>query len=112
MSDRHVTPRLTQAQAIVQRSIRERAAALRLKVGFGEGRRATDVTLVVIQGERLEVLRAIPALFDGLGLDEEIVRSSQTPDGFEIVIALLRPRSERRTVPGERRASELGDPET
>jgi hypothetical protein len=111
MSDRRVSPSLTQAQAIVQRTLRERAATLGLKVGFGQGRRATDVTLVVIQGSRLDVLRAIPVLFDGLGLDEEIVRSAQTPEGFEIVIALLRPRAERRTVPGERRASELGDPE-
>lgn len=111
MSDLPGSPRPTQAQARVQRTLRERATAMKLHVGFGEGRRVTDVTLVVIQGDRLAVLRAIPVLFEGLGLDEEIVRSAQTPEGFEIVIALLRPRAERRRVPGERRASELGDPE-
>ena len=63
----------------------------------------------MVKGDRLEVLRALPKLFAGLGLDEEIVRSSQTPEGFEIVVALLRPRHQRTSVPGERRASELGD---
>lgn len=105
---RHVPPHPTPEQARVQRTVRERARALGLHVGFGQGRRATDVTLVVIQGDRLAVLRSLPAVFDGLGLDEEIVRSHETPAGFEIVVALLRPRRERQRVPGERRASELG----
>ena len=106
---RHVPPHPTPAQARVQRTLRERARALGLHVGFGQGRRATDVTLVVVKGDRLSVLRALPTLFAELGLDEEIVRSSQTPEGFEIVVALLLPRGRRQSVPGERRASELGD---
>lgn len=111
MTDRHVPPVPTQEQARVQMLLRERAAALGLGVGFGQGRRATDVTIAVVKGERIVVLRAIPQLFDGLGLDEEIVRSSQTLEGFEIVVALIRPRSERRRIEGERRASELDDVE-
>ncbi len=106
---RHVPPHPTREQARVQRTLRERSKELGLHVGFGQGRRVTDVTLVVVKGDRLEVLRALPALFGGLGLDEEIVRSSQTPEGFEIVVALLQPRRQRKSVPGERRASELGD---
>jgi hypothetical protein len=106
---RHVPPHPTPEQARVQRTLRDRARVLGLHVGFGQGRRATDVTLVVVKGDRLAVLRALPELFAGLGLDEEIVRSSQTPEGFEIVVALLRPRHQRRSVPGERRASDLGD---
>ena len=111
MTDRHVPPVPTQEQARVQTLLRERAAALGLGVGFGQGRRATDVTIAVVQGERIAVLRAIPQLFEGLGLDEEIVRSSQTLEGFEIVVALIRPRSERQRIEGERRASELDDVE-
>jgi hypothetical protein len=110
MTDRrHVPPHPTPEQARLQRTLRERARDLGLHVGFGQGRRATDVTLVVIKGDRLTVLRSLPTLFADLRLDEEIVRSSQTPDGFEIVVALLRPRHQRQRVPGERRASELGD---
>ena len=106
---RHVEPHPTPEQARVQRTLRDRARAIGLHVGFGQGRRTTDVTLVVVKGDRMAVLRALPTLFAGLKLDEEIVRSSQTPEGFEIVVALLRPRHQRATVPGERRASELGD---
>lgn len=105
---RHVPPHPTPEQARVQRTLRERAREHGLHVGFGQGRRATDVSLVVVQGDRLVVLRSLPALFDDLGYDEEIVRSHETATGFEIVIALLRPRRERQPVPGERRASELG----
>jgi hypothetical protein len=111
VTQRHVFPVPTPEQARVQRTLRERAKAQGVHVAFGVGRRATDVTLAVVRGERLVVLGALAALFDGLGLDEEIVRSSETPEGFEIVIALLQPRALRRRVPGERRASELGDPE-
>ncbi|MFN2323207.1 MAG: hypothetical protein ABR510_09665 [Trueperaceae bacterium] len=106
---RHVEPHPTREQARVQRTLRERARSLGLHVGFGQGRRSTDVTLVVVKGDRLAVLRALPKLFADLELDEEIVRSSQTPEGFEIVVALLQPRHRRTSVPGERRASELGD---
>jgi hypothetical protein len=95
--------------ARVQRSVRERARRHGLQVGFGEGRRATDVTLVVVKGERIEVLRHLPDLFEGLDLDQEVVRSSQTPEAFELVVALLRPKRERSRVEHERRASELGD---
>ncbi len=110
MTDRrHVPPHPTPEQARVQRTLRERARELGLHVGFGQGRRSTDITLAVIKGDRMAVLRSLPTRVAGLQLDEEIVRSSQTPEGFEIVVALLRPRGQRQRVPGERRASELGD---
>jgi hypothetical protein len=65
----------------------------------------------VVKGERLDVLRCLPDLVDDLGLDQEVVRSSQTPDGFEIMIALMRPRRERPAIADERRASHMVDPE-
>lgn len=99
----------SRSQARVQREVRERASRLGLKVGFGQGRRATDVTLVVVKGDRLDVLRGVPVLFEGLGLDEEMVRASQTPEGFELMVALLKPKSERKRIDDERRASELAE---
>ena len=95
----------------VQQQVRERARRNGLHVGFGVGRRATDVTMVVVKGERLDVLRYLPDLFDGLGLDQEVVRSSQTPEGFELMLVLMRPKRDRPTLPEERRASHLVDPE-
>ncbi len=95
--------------AQVQQALRARAQRHRLHVGFGEGRRTTDVCLVVVKGERIDVLRNVPDLFDGLGLDQELVRSSQTPDAFELVVILMRPKWMRKRSELERRASELGD---
>jgi hypothetical protein len=97
--------------ARVQQLLRERAKRHGLHVGFGVGRRGTDVTLLVVKGERLDVLRYLPDLVDDLGLDQEVVRSSQTPDGFELMVALMRPKPERPTLADERRASHLVDPE-
>jgi hypothetical protein len=95
--------------ARVQRSVRERARRRGLHVGFGEGRRTSDVSLVVVKGERIDVLRHVPDIFAGLDLDQEVVRSCQTPEDFEIVVALMRPKRQRGRVSYERRASELGD---
>jgi hypothetical protein len=111
MSQRHVPPPPSAFAARVQQIVRDRARQHGLHVGFGVGRRATDVTLVVVKGERLDVLRYLPDLLDGLGLDQEVVRSSQTPEGFELMLALMRPRRERATVADERRASHPVDPE-
>lgn len=96
--------------ARVRQVVTERARRLGLRAGFGEGRRATDVTLVVVKGDRADVMRHAPELFEGLGVDQEIVRASQTPDAFELMIALMQPRSQRQPRRGEeRRASELTD---
>lgn len=111
MAARHVQPTPTAFVARIQKAVRDRARVHGLHVGFGEGRRSTDVTLVVVKGERIDVLRWVPDLFDGLGLDQEVVRSSQTPEGFELMLALIQPKSERRRASEERRSSELVDDE-
>jgi hypothetical protein len=103
---------LTPEAARARRTLREGAAALGVRVSFGEGRRTTDVTLVVVKGPRLRVMRSLPKLVEPLGLDVEVVRSATTVDGFEIVLALMVPKARRPKVAGERRASELGDGET
>lgn len=112
MSERHVPPRASGLAAEVQRVVRERAVQRKLHVSFGEGRRTTDVTLVVVKGERLAVLRQVDALFEGLNVDQEVVRSSQTLDGFEMMVALMRPRAQRATQgTAARRASDFADDE-
>lgn len=110
MSERHVPPIPTGLAAEVQRAVRERARRRNLHVAFGEGRRASDVTLVVVKGDRGDVLRYAPELFEGLGVAQEAVRSSQMAESFELVVALMLPRERRRRRAGdERRASELVD---
>jgi hypothetical protein len=99
---------LTPTQARLRRRVREDAARLGVRVAFGEGRRATDVTLVVVKGPRSVVLRSAATLVEPLGLDVEVVRTSSTPEGYEMVLALMVPRARRRRSDHERRASEIG----
>jgi len=110
MSERHIPPIATGLAIEVQRAVRERAKRRDLHVAFGEGRRSSDVTLVVVKGDRGDVLRYAPELFEDLGVDQEVVRSSQMAESFELVVALMLPRERRhRLEGGERRASELID---
>jgi hypothetical protein len=109
---RAAEPPVQATVARVQQRLRKRAREFGVTVGFGEGRRATDVSLVVVRGPRLAVLRATPLLCDGLGLDVEVVRSAVTPEAYEVVVALMQPKRQRRRVEGERRASEGGGSET
>ena len=92
--------------ARLRQRLRARAKELGVTVGFGDGRRATDVTLVVVSGSRMVVLRAMSLVFEGLGLDVCVVRSASTPEAYEVVVALMRPKHERSRIEGERRASE------
>jgi len=110
MGRRHVRRKPEGLAAKVRQAVTERARRLGLHAGFGEGRRATDVTLVVLKGDRADVLRHAPELFEGLGVDQEVVRASQTPEAFELMVALMLPRAQREShAAEERRASELID---
>ncbi len=108
MQRRATEPPVPVHVAKLRQRLRVRAAELGVSVGFGDGRRQTDMTLVVVSGSRRAVLTATSTLFDGLGLDVEAVRSAATPEAYEAVFALIRPKRERPSVEGERRASERG----
>jgi hypothetical protein len=106
MQRRAKDPPVSPQVAALRQRLRLRAKELGVEVSFGEGRRATDVSLVVVRGERLDVLRATPQLSEDLGLDVSLVRSAASPDVFEVVLALMQPRELRRRSDPERRASE------
>ncbi|TVR85167.1 MAG: hypothetical protein EA416_17400 [Trueperaceae bacterium] len=106
MQRRAAEPPVPVSVARLRQRLRARAKELGVTVGFGDGRRATDVTLVVVSGPRMAVLRSMPLVFDGLGLDVCVVRSASTPEAYEVVVSLMRPKHERRQIEGERRASE------
>lgn len=112
MQRRATDPPVLVQVARLRQQVRRRATALGLGVDFGDGRRATDVTFVLVRGQRRAVLAATSTLFDGLGFDVQAVRSAATPEGYEAVFALIRPKCERSSVEGERRASELGGGES
>lgn len=106
MQRRAADPPVTAEAAALRQTLRQRARDLGVEVSFGDGRRATDVSLVVVRGDRLTVLRATPVLTDGLGYDVALVRSANAGEVFEVVLALLLPRERRQRVERERRASE------
>ncbi len=108
MQRRAAEPPVPTALAKLRQRLRVRASKLGVSVAFGDGRRQTDVTLVVVRGSRLAVLSATAKLFDGLRLDVEAVRSDATPEAYEAVFALMRPKHERPSLPGDRRASQRG----
>jgi hypothetical protein len=99
-------PPVSPQVAALRQRLRQHARELGVEVSFGEGRRETDVSFVVVRGERLAVLRATPQLTEGLDLDVSLVRSAASPEVFEVVLALMRPRELRRRSDPERRASE------
>ncbi len=110
MGQRHVPPIASGHAMEVQRVVLERAKQRGLRVAFGEGRRTSDVTFAVVKGDRVDVLRHAIELFEGLDVDQEVVRSSQMVESFELVFALMLPRERRvQRGDGERRASELID---
>lgn len=112
MQRRAAEPAVPTHVARLRQRLRVRAAELGVSVSFGDGRRSTDVTLVVVRGARRAVLAATGRMFDGLGVDVDAVRSAVTPEAYEAVFALLRPKRERGASDPERRASELGGGES
>jgi len=109
---RAADPPVSAALASLRQRLRLRAQEHDVMVSFGDGRRATDVTLVVVRGHKLAVLRAVAPLFDGLGFDVGVVRSAATPEAYEVVVALMQPKHRRQRLAQERRASEgIDDPE-
>lgn len=107
-----------------QRSLRAQAAILKtalpagVRVSFGESRRASDVCLVLLKGEREAVL-LLPTVFeDQLEFDLHVVRSTHARGVFELLLVLTEPldaqglRSpERRTALRRRLDAIVGDEE-
>ena len=93
------------------RVIRAQAAILKaaLKVGvqvnFGEGRRASDVALALLKGERGAVLALPPKLEDELEFDLQVMRSTFDRDSFELTLILIEPIDDQAVQYPERRAA-------
>ncbi len=76
-----------------------------VKVSFGEGRRAADVAMVLLKGERSAVLRLPAQLEESLGLDVHIVRSTFSGGSFELLLVFTEPLERQRVRSPERRAA-------
>jgi len=94
-----------------RRVLRAQAAILKtalpagVQVSFGEGRRATDVCLVLLKGEREAVLPLPTAIEDLLEFDLHVVRSTHTRGVFELLLVLIEPLEGQPLRSPERRAA-------
>ncbi len=76
-----------------------------VKVSFGEGRRAADVAMVLLSGERNKVLALPTRLEDELELHVHIVRSTFAGSNFELLLVFTEPLQGQRFRNPERRAA-------
>lgn len=93
--------RILKAQAVIL----QRALRSGVKVSFGEGRRATDIAMVLFKGDRDAVL-ALPAqLEDELEFDLHVLRSTFVRENFELLIVFMEPLDEQALRSPERRGN-------
>lgn len=114
-ADRSTTKTIDEAVArhtrLEGRALKAQATILRMalptgvKVSFGEGRRATDVVLVLLSGDRHKVLALPPRLEDELELHLHVVRSTFAREKFELMLVLMDPVEGQPLRSPERRAA-------
>ncbi|MFA5552894.1 MAG: hypothetical protein WDA03_14950 [Trueperaceae bacterium] len=76
-----------------------------VKVSFGEGRRAADVAMVLLTGERAKVLSLPTRLEDELELHVHVVRSTFAGSNFELLVVFTEPLEGQAFRSPERRAA-------
>lgn len=89
-----------------QASILRATVPTGVRVSFAEGRRSSDLTLALLQGERLAVLKVAPSLCDDMPIDLEIVRCAQVGDKYELMVAVTE-LLERQNVRAPERRGKL-----
>ncbi len=91
--------RILKAQAVIL----QKALTNGVKVSFGEGRRATDVAMALLKGDRDAVL-ALPAqLEDLLDFDLHVLRSAFAREAFELLLVFVEPLDGQALRSPERR---------
>lgn len=93
--------RVLKAQAAILKT----ALPAGVQVSFGEGRRASDVCMVLLKGEREAVLPLPTAIEDLLEFDLHVVRSTHARGTFELLMVLMEPLEGQPLRSPERRAA-------
>ncbi len=91
--------RILRAQAVIL----QRALRGGVKVSFGEGRRATDVAMALLKGDRDAVLAIVTELEDALEFDLHVLRSTFARTNFELLLVFMEPIDEQALRSPERR---------
>lgn len=74
-----------------------------VKAVFAEGRRSSDITLVLLKGRRLDVLAFAPALVENLDFDLEVMRSAELDGVYELMLAVTDALEDQSVQQPERR---------
>lgn len=91
--------RILTAQALIlQKALRNG-----VRVSFGEGRRASDVAMVLLKGDRDAVLQVVTALDDALEFDLHVLRSTFAREHFELLLVFMERLDEQALRSPERR---------
>ncbi len=91
--------RILTAQALIlQKALRNG-----VRVSFGEGRRASDVAMVLLKGDRDAVLQVVTALDDALEFDLHVLRSTFAREQFELLLVFMERLDEQALRSPERR---------
>ncbi len=93
--------RIQQAQVDILRMVLPTG----VKVSFGEGRRAADIAMVLLTGERAKVLSLPARLEDELELHVHVVRSAFAGSRFELLLVFTEPLEGQSFRSPERRAA-------
>jgi len=94
-----------------KRALRAQAVVLNIalkagvQVSFGESRRASDVAMALLKGDREEVLALPTRIEDELDYDLHVLRSAFTRDAFELLVVLTEPLEGQGLRSPERRAA-------
>lgn len=73
---------------MVRDTVLEAVREVGIKAVFAEGRRSSDITLVLLKGERLKVLAFAPRLVEAFTLDLEVMRSAEVNGVYELMLAI------------------------
>ncbi len=91
--------RILTAQALIlQKALRNG-----VRVSFGEGRRTSDVAMVLLKGDRDAVLKVVTALDDALEFDLHVLRSTFAREQFELLLVFMERLDEQALRSPERR---------
>lgn len=105
LGDIHATGRLQERVSQAQAAILQVALKEGVQVSFGEGRRASDVAMALLKGERQAVLSLPPRFEDELEFDLHVVRSAFNRETFELLVVLVEPLDDQTVRSPERRAA-------
>jgi hypothetical protein len=105
VNDSHDHHDYSEQELLVRRKVRDLARDAGVIARYARGRRDSDVVLVILKGDKFDVLKVPPFLIERLpGFDLEIVRSGLNGNMYELILAVTENLEDQTIQRPERRA--------